>query len=122
MSSIFKCKTSEGYRIKVLSELLSNNLKTGCFEISKNGIKLRMFDTPRKTMINLNLDANKFTLYKYKFPREKIYMGINLQHFHKMLKSVKKKDSLQLFITEDNQTELNIRTIPKENIELQHLH
>ena len=32
-----------------------------------------------------------------------------------MLKSIKKKDSLQLFIDSSNQNELSIKTIPKEN-------
>ena len=44
-----------------------------------------------------------------------MYMGINLTHFHKMLKSIKKKDSLLLFIDEDDSTNLGIRVIPKEN-------
>ena len=36
----FKLKTHEAYYFKVLAELLSNNLKTACFEISKDNIKL----------------------------------------------------------------------------------
>ena len=35
--------------------------------------------------------------------------------FHRMLKSIKKKDSLQLFIDPEIPHELGIRTIPKEN-------
>ena len=55
MPIIFKCKTGEAYQIKVLAELLTNNLKTGCFEINEDGISLRMFDNPRKTLVDLNL-------------------------------------------------------------------
>ena len=35
---LFRARTNEGYIIKVLSELLHNNIKVGCFEIDKNGI------------------------------------------------------------------------------------
>ena len=64
MPIIFKCKTGEAYQIKVLAELLTNNLKTGCFEINEDGISLRMFDNPRKTLVDLNLIAENFSLFK----------------------------------------------------------
>tara|TARA_Y100000389_G_scaffold38387_2_gene32741 strand:- start:2545 stop:3255 length:711 start_codon:yes stop_codon:yes gene_type:complete len=73
-----------------------------------------MFDHPRKTLVDLSLSGENFSLYKFKFT-EKFCLGLNLNHFHKMLKSIKKKDSLQLFIDSEACTELCIRTIPKEN-------
>jgi proliferating cell nuclear antigen PCNA len=114
MSIKFKCKTSEAYQIKVLAELLTNNLKTGCFEVTDDGIILRMSDQPRMTLVDLNLQAENFSLYKFN-ENNKLSIGLNLNHFHKMLKSIKKKDSLQLFIKDDSPTELGIKTIPKEN-------
>ena len=114
MPVLFKCKTGEAYYVKVLAELLTNNLKTGCFEVSEKSISLRMFDHHRKTMVDLELLAENFSVYKYKL-ESKFCMGLNLNHFHKMLKSIKKKDSLQLFIESENITELGIKTIPKEN-------
>jgi proliferating cell nuclear antigen len=114
MTVIFKCKTSEAYHIKVLSDLLTNNLKTGCFEVCKDGIKLCMFDHHRTTLVDMMLFSDNFSFYKFKGD-EKFCMGLNLNHFHKMLKSVKKKDSLELFINTDDLKELGIKTIPKEN-------
>jgi proliferating cell nuclear antigen PCNA len=114
MTVTFKCKTGEAYQIKVLAELLTNNLKTGCFEVNENGLYLRMFDQPRKTLVDLSLLAENFALYKIK-KDDKFCIGLNLNHFHRILKSIKKKDSLQLFINSDDNTELGIKTIPKEN-------
>jgi len=114
MPITFKCKTGEAYHIKVLAELLTNNLKTGCFEVSANGISLCMFDHHRKTMVDLELLSENFSVYKFK-TTPPFCLGLNLNHFHKMLKSIKKKDSLQLFINSDNPNELGIKTIPKEN-------
>jgi proliferating cell nuclear antigen PCNA len=114
MSMLFKSKTIEAYQIKVLAELLSNNLKTGCFEVDNNGISLRMIDQNKKILIDLILLSENHSKYKFK-PKNKILIGLTLTHFHKMLKSIKKKDSLQLFIKSDIPNELGIRTIPKEN-------
>jgi proliferating cell nuclear antigen len=113
MSLIFKCKSNEAYCIKILAELLSNNIKTGCFVLDDTGMYLRMMDHHRSILIDLSLNANNFQVYK--FNSKKIYLGINLNHFHKMLKSIKKKDSIELFIDENAPNDLGIKVIPKEN-------
>jgi proliferating cell nuclear antigen PCNA len=114
MTIILKCKTREGYSLKVLAELLQNNIKTACFEVDEKGIRLRMMDTHRTILIDLELDADSFSVYKFR-PDEKLYLGVNLTHFHKMLKSIKKRDSIQLFIDDESPTDLGIKVIPKEN-------
>lgn len=114
MTIIFKAKTREGYALKVLAELLQNNIKTACFEVDEKGIRLRMMDHHRTILIDLELDADSFSVYKYK-STEKLFLGINLTHFHKMLKSIKKRDSIQLFIDDTSLTDLGIKVIPKEN-------
>jgi hypothetical protein len=116
MSVKFKCKTGEAYQIKVLAELLTNNLKTGCFEVNDDGIILRMADQPRMTLVDLNLLSENFSLYKFN-QKNKLCLGLNLNHFHKMLKSIKKKDCLQLFINEDTPTELGIKIQNIQNVE-----
>lgn len=114
MTVLFKAKTREGYALKVLAELLQNNIKTACFEVDSKGIKLRMMDHHRTILIDLELDADSFSVYKYK-GEETLFIGVNLTHFHKMLKSIKKRDSIQLFIEDSNPTDLGIKVIPKEN-------
>ena len=114
MTVIFKAKTNCAYTIKILAELLQNNLKTACFEIDKEGIKLSMMDHHKHILIQLSLESQNFTIYKFKLKETK-FLGINLNHFHKMLKSIKKKDSIQLFINDDFPNDLGIKVIPKEN-------
>jgi proliferating cell nuclear antigen PCNA len=114
MTIIFKAKSHEAYCIKILAELLSNNIKTGCFVLDEKGISLCMMDHHRSILIDLILHAENFALYKFSL-NKKLYLGINLNHFHKMLKSIKKKDSIELFIDDKNITELAIKVIPKEN-------
>lgn len=110
---MFKCKTSDAFRFKIMIELLANNLKTGCFEVNASGIYLRMFDNPRKTMVDLKLDAQCFSLYKFKYDSQ-FCMGLGLRIFHDMVRNIQKKDSLELFIDNENTSEIGIRRIPKE--------
>jgi proliferating cell nuclear antigen PCNA len=112
-TNTFFCKTSEGYIIKTLAELLQNNIKNGCFILSKKGIVFRMTDSNKKILIDINMEADNFTQYKYK-NSSPISIGLNFSHFYKMVKNIKKKDSVVLFIEESKQTELGIVVIPKE--------
>ena len=113
MSTIFRAKTQEAYVIKILAELLSNNIKTGCFVIDDTGMYLCMMDSHKTILIDLFLKAENFQIYK--FNNKKLYLGLNLNHLHKMTRSVKKKDSIELFIEEKSPNDLGIKVIPKEN-------
>jgi proliferating cell nuclear antigen len=111
---MFKARTNEGYLFKVLTELLQNNIKTACFVLNDEGIMLRMTDNLKKTLIDINIESHNFQIYKYKYTSNKM-IGLNLSHLYKMLKSVKKKDTVELFIIDDNDNNLGIKIIPKDN-------
>ncbi len=102
MTTIFKAKTHEGYCMKLLAELLKNNVKDACFEISKEGMNLRMMDTHRTVLIDIKLNSDNFIKYKYKHHEEKMFLGVNMTHFHKMLKTIKKKDSVEFYISNED--------------------
>ena len=65
-------------------------------------------------MIDCELFAENFSIYKFK-SKTKLSIGINLNHYLKMLKSIKKKDSIILFIDEQNLGELVIKVFTREN-------
>lgn len=124
---IFRATTHEAHTIKSLADLLQNNIKTACFEINEDGIRLCMIGQHRKVLINLFLEKENFTLYKFR-ARETMWIGLNLSHFYKMLRSIKKKDALQLFLDSKNPNDLGIKHIPNENnrvttsnIKIQHI-
>ncbi len=104
-----KIKTKEGFAFKVIAELLQNCLKEGCFIINKTGIHLRGIDSKLQNgtkLVELELLAEYFV--KFEVPKEEIQIGINLIHFYKMVKSIKKKDTLTLFIEEEHPSDLCI--------------
>jgi proliferating cell nuclear antigen PCNA len=109
---IFHAKTNEGYIIKILIELLQQVIKTACFELNHKGIFLRMMDSQRKILVDIELDANHFNIFEIKEP---MYVGLNLMHLYRMLKSIKKKDSLVLRIDSDNASQLQLIVHPQDN-------
>lgn len=111
--AFFKCKTDNAFRIKIMTEIISNVLKTSFWEIGPKGISLSMFDDSRKTMITVELNAEDFQQYTFA-GEDNIHIGINSSHFHKMLKSIKKKDNIELQIDNLQSNELKITTIPRE--------
>lgn len=112
----FRCKTHDAYIIKNLIELLQNNIKVGCFDIRKEGVRLRMMDSNRRLLVDVDLDAKKFYHFHYDGPsnQQVIHLGINLNHLYKLLKSIKKKDSIHLFIKENDPTNLGIQIVSKD--------
>ena len=114
MTIIFKAKTSEGYTIKVLFELLQNIVKITCLEVNNDGIKMRMMDSHRNILIDVFLQSTNFNIYDLT-NYETIYLGINLGHLYKMLKSIKKNDSLMMTIDDTRPDQLNLIVIPRKN-------
>lgn len=114
---MFVCKTDNAYQMKTIAEIITHVIKTSFWEISKHGIKLCMFDKARVTMISIDLLSENFQRYMFTGD-EPIYIGMNSIHFHKMLKSIKKKDSLELKISSSNLNELEIHTIPRDKIRI----
>ncbi len=112
MNRSFHCKTTnEGHIIKQLTELLQNNIKNGSYDLREDGIFMRTMDSNRRALFDLELDSTNFNIYKIKKNRP---IGLNQSHFYKMLKSIKKKDSITLFVEESAPNDLGIEIIPKE--------
>lgn len=104
-SYILKARTKEGFIIKVLGEYLSNRHKYPCFHCSDKGIFLKATDPSSEVLDDLNLPKENFTTFKC--PAPKSFM-VNSSHFYKLLKSVKKKDSITLLIEESRPMELGV--------------
>lgn len=110
----FKAKTVEAYTIKSLSEVLQNILTDVCFSFDKDGIKLLTVDNkkPPHLLVHLRMQGESFDEYHCPKP---LSVGINLQHLYKMLKSIKKKDNIMLFINKNNAGVLGITTIQADS-------
>ena len=114
-STLFRCKTQDAYVLKSLFELLQTNIKMGCFEIWPSHIALRMTDSNHKILIDLRLEKENFGLYTYSSDLAYISVGINLIHMYKMMKSIKKKDSVCFFLDKERITDIGIQVIPRDH-------
>lgn len=114
MSYLFQAKTNEGYVFKIITEILLLNLKSCCFTLTEEGIYLNQMDTQGRVLFNLKFLSCNFLLYKFNYTQTK-NIGLNLNYLNKMLKTVKKKDKLELFIQEGNENNFGIKVTPNDN-------
>lgn len=117
---LFRCKTTDAYIFKILTELLHNVIKIACFDITPKNITLRMMDSNRRTLIDIVLNASNFNFYYFAedIEGQVLNIGLNMNHFYKMLKSIKKRDQLVLFIEEKQSLDLGIQIVPKDHSRL----
>lgn len=114
---IFRCRTSEAFKKKILIDILSSSLRTAFFKIGGNGIDLKAIDDNHSKAFVIHEDVENFSIYKFRGDTDgntdsDLDIGITLSHFHKILKSIKKKDILELFISRESPCDLGIKTIP----------
>lgn len=100
-----KAKTKEGFNIKLISEFLSNSIKFPHFYFSPQGIFLRATDPNREMLIDLELPKENFPTFKCPKP---LYFTVNSSHLYRLLKTIKKKDSVTIFIDESHPMKLGI--------------
>ena len=108
---LFHLWTSKTPPIKYLTELLKDLLTEGNLECSADGIKLLSIDPGRTVLIHLKLDKSSFEDFKCEQP---IVLGINLEHFFKIIKNMENSDTLRLFVEKDNVNRLGIERYNKE--------
>lgn len=104
---LFRFNTKEGYTFKIFADLLKNKVKKCKFTLHPKGIFVKIFDS-KGYAIQAKIPGKRFAKY---FCPEQIDIGLNTSHFQKMLKPVKKKDSLISSILKSKPDKLQL--IPK---------
>jgi proliferating cell nuclear antigen PCNA len=104
---IFQAKTEEAFVIKILGELLSNRLQFAHFKVNEKGIFLLQTDRkiPSEQLIEISLLRENFSPYKCS---KQLIFSVNTNNLYKMLKCIKKKDAIRLYIHEDEPSILGI--------------
>ncbi len=102
---IFQAKTEEAFVIKILGELLSNRLQFAHFKVNEHGIFLLQTDRRSEQLIEISLLRENFSPYKCS---KQLVFSVNTTNLYKMLKCIKKKDAIRLYIHEDEPSILGI--------------
>jgi len=100
-----KTKESDAFVIKILGELLSNVVTWSPFNVSEKGISLNQRDESNQQWVEIFLNKSDFHVFKCDKP---INFLVHSNTFYKMLKTIKKKDTITLFITEADPLRLGI--------------
>jgi proliferating cell nuclear antigen PCNA len=102
---LFYCKTREGYVFKVLFELLKNCVKTASIKISKEGLTITSIDSKRQLLLVVKMDRHNFNIYR---SLNIMNISVNLTSFYNMLKTIKKKDGICLYIESSTPNKFHI--------------
>jgi Proliferating cell nuclear antigen, N-terminal domain/Proliferating cell nuclear antigen, C-terminal domain len=102
---VFKAKTKDGFGLKGLAEYISNPLKFPTFQVNDKGIYIRGMDQAEEIGLDIEMARQNFTVFKC--PKA-LNFSVNATHFYRLLKSIKRKDTVSLFILEQRAQQLGI--------------
>jgi proliferating cell nuclear antigen len=110
----FRAKTTEGHTIKVLVEQLQscNTDNMACFLMTPQGMTLSMVDANKRMLVDMVLDSENFNVYQCPRP---LTVGLNLANTHKLLKTLRKRDSITFEIFSAAPTDFYITVEPHQN-------
>lgn len=106
---LFFAEAVKGYTIKVMVDTLAHQMPRTVFRATKKGFYHRGSNKEGSILFDTDFSRNNFKLYRC---TEEIVFSINMKHFQKMLRNVKKKDSILLFIEKKHQDRLCIAIRP----------
>ena len=106
---IFYAKATKGYILKVMIDSLALTMLRTVFQVSKKGFYHRNTNEAGHILFNIKFPRKNFRPY---FCREKVVFDLNLKHLQKMVKNVKKKDSIIMFITKKEPKKLYLAIHP----------
>lgn len=107
----FHAETPQGFIFKTLVELLNNCLTNDAhFRFGEMVISSACADTHRTILIRIELLRENFL--EYLCNDEEVHIGVNLKQLHKLIKNIKKKDKIILFLDPTKPRKLGITTMP----------
>ena len=98
-------KTVQSIAFKILVEALKEILTDINLEFDQNGIKIQSLDSSRTVLVYLTLEAENFE--KYHCETKKI-IGVNTLNLFKLIKTMNNNDTLSLYLSKDNISQLGI--------------
>lgn len=110
---LFRAKTKNSSTIKTLIELIYNNIKESYITLSKKGIYL--INTDRKLLFEFTLFSHQFDEYEFNHKTD-LDICLNFTHLYTLLRNIKKKDILEIFMEEKEKVGIKTITDNKKTI------
>jgi proliferating cell nuclear antigen len=102
---IMELKTVQTGPFKTLIEALKEILTDTNIEFTENAMKIITMDPTQTILVHLKLENN----FEYYYCKHKMFIGVNMLNFFKLIRALTNNDALTLFIEADNINLLGIR-------------
>jgi proliferating cell nuclear antigen len=103
---IMELKTVQTGAFKTLTEALKEILTDANIEFTDSSMKIITMDPTQTILVHLKLEKDNFESY---YCKHKIFIGVNMLNFFKLIKTLTNNDALTLFIEAENTNLLGIR-------------
>ena len=103
---IMELKTVQTGAFKTLIEALKEILTDANIEFTDSSMKVITMDPTQTILVHLKLEKDNFESY---FCKHKIFIGVNMLNFFKLIRTLTNNDALTMFIDADNANCLGIR-------------
>lgn len=111
VSYLFFAETMRGYTFKVTIDSLAIAMPRTKFQITKEGLFCRASDEAEQILYDINFPRDHFRSYRCSV-KTGLMFSVNLKHLQKMVRNVKKKDSIVIFIQKDAPDRLYVAIKP----------
>lgn len=105
-------KTVQTAPIRILAEGLKSMLVEMSLVFDKEGIRMIAMDNTRTVLTHMRLYANKFEQYEYNHTAPRLDVGLNTDHFYRIVKTVTNDDTITFSVS---RAESNHLTVTLEN-------
>lgn len=108
---IFFAKAVKGYTLKVMIDSLSMVMSRTTFRVSKKGFFHRAADEATHVLFDVEFPRSNFRPYVCRRKKD-ILFSLNLKHLQKLVRNVKKKDSIIMYISARKPNTLVVVILP----------
>lgn len=106
---IFYAEAVKGYTLKVMIDSLSAAMPRTTFCLTKDGFFHRNMDEAHHVLFDIAFPRENFRPYVC---RKEVAFSVNLIHLQKLVRNVKKKDSIVMFLTKKDPDQLILAIRP----------
>ena len=99
-NEILMIQTVQISPFKVLITALKDILLETNITFDKEGMKIVNMDKSHTILVHLNLNAEHFEFFKCN--REKIIIGVNMNHLFKLINTIDNEETLSIYIEEED--------------------
>ena len=101
-------KTVQTAPIRTLAEGLKSMLVEMSLVFDKDGVRMIAMDNTRTVLTHMRLYANKFEHYEYNHDSAKLDVGLNTEHFYRIVKTVTNEDTITFSVSKSDSNHLTI--------------